>query len=446
MARPRRPAARRRRHPRRAARASSSAACCSRCASTSTSTSTSGRSWRPTARHRLHRDPREHRGHLRRRGRRSSARARRTRSPPRARSTPAMGVERCVRYAFELARSRPTQAPHAGAQDERAHLRRRPVGAHLRRGGRRVPRRHHRLQPRRRRLHLLRAGARSATTSSSPTTSSATSSPTSAAPSPAGSGSPASGNLNPARTGPSMFEPVHGSAPDIAGQDKANPVAAILSAAMMLDFLGEADAAARIRKACADTATLTGSTTEIGDLVAARLCTPEGKITMPITPTEKIWMNGELVDWDDAQHPRPHPHAPLRHGRVRGHPRLRDRPTARPSSASPTTSSACSTRRKILMMEHPVHGRRAGRGHQGHVVRATGLPSCYIRPIAYYGYGEMGLNTLPCSVDVSIACWPWGAYLGDDAAHQGRAHEDLVVDAPRPQHDAAGRRRPPATT
>ena len=47
---------------------------------------------------------------------------------------------------------------------------------------------------------------------------------------------------------------------------------------------------------------------------------------------------------------------------------------------------------------------------------ASGLPSAYIRPIAYYGYGEMGLNTLPCSVDVSIACWPWGAYLGDDDA------------------------------
>jgi 3-isopropylmalate dehydrogenase len=86
-----------------------------------------------------------------------------------------------------------------------------------------------------------------------------------------GVGRAASGNLNPARTGPSMFEPVHGSAPDIAGQNKANTVAAILSAALMLDHLGEGDAAARIRKACADTSTLTGSTTEIGDLVAARL-------------------------------------------------------------------------------------------------------------------------------------------------------------------------------
>ncbi len=86
-----------------------------------------------------------------------------------------------------------------------------------------------------------------------------------------GIGFAASGNLNPSRRGPSMFEPVHGSAPDIAGQQKANPVAAILSAALMLDHLGEGDAAARVRKACADTATLIGSTSEIGDLVAARV-------------------------------------------------------------------------------------------------------------------------------------------------------------------------------
>jgi branched-chain amino acid aminotransferase len=52
-------------------------------------------------------------------------------------------------------------------------------------------------------------------------------------------------------------------------------------------------------------------------------------------------------------------------------------------------------------------------------VRSTGLPSCYVRPIAYYGYGEMGLNTLPCSTDVAVACWPWGAYLGDDALTNG---------------------------
>ena len=65
-----------------------------------------------------------------------------------------------------------------------------------------------------------------------------------------GIGVASSANLNPARTGPSMFEPVHGSAPDIVGTGKANPVAAILSAAHLLQFLGEDVAAAKLRKAC----------------------------------------------------------------------------------------------------------------------------------------------------------------------------------------------------
>jgi 3-isopropylmalate dehydrogenase len=84
-----------------------------------------------------------------------------------------------------------------------------------------------------------------------------------------GIGLASSANLNPARTGPSMFEPVHGSAPDIAGQNKANPTAAILSAALMLDFLGEGDAAARVREACAEP--VTGSTTSVGDTIADRV-------------------------------------------------------------------------------------------------------------------------------------------------------------------------------
>ena len=84
-----------------------------------------------------------------------------------------------------------------------------------------------------------------------------------------GIGLASSANLNPARTGPSMFEPVHGSAPDIVGTGKANPTAAILSAALMLDFLGENAAADRIRAACADA--VTGSTVEIGNAIAARV-------------------------------------------------------------------------------------------------------------------------------------------------------------------------------
>jgi 3-isopropylmalate dehydrogenase len=82
-----------------------------------------------------------------------------------------------------------------------------------------------------------------------------------------GIGLASSANLNPARTGPSMFEPVHGSAPDIAGTGKANPTAAILSAALMLDFLGEAAAADRIRAACEQPGS--GTTAEIGERIAA---------------------------------------------------------------------------------------------------------------------------------------------------------------------------------
>ena len=63
-------------------------------------------------------------------------------------------------------------------------------------------------------------------------------------------GMAASGNLNPTRQTASMFEPVHGSAPDIAGQGKANPIATFLSVAMMLDFLQQPEAAAAINDAC----------------------------------------------------------------------------------------------------------------------------------------------------------------------------------------------------
>jgi 3-isopropylmalate dehydrogenase len=86
-----------------------------------------------------------------------------------------------------------------------------------------------------------------------------------------GIGRAASGNLNPARTGPSLFEPVHGSAPDIAGTGKADPRAAIISAAMMLDFLGESDAAARIHEVVNSSDDVTGSTSDVGTQLAERV-------------------------------------------------------------------------------------------------------------------------------------------------------------------------------
>ena len=91
-----------------------------------------------------------------------------------------------------------------------------------------------------------------------------------------GIGLAASGNVNPDRTTPSMFEPVHGSAPDIAGQQKADPTAAILSASLLLDHLGYADDAAAIERAVIDDLAARGPgttrrTPEVGDAIAARL-------------------------------------------------------------------------------------------------------------------------------------------------------------------------------
>jgi 3-isopropylmalate dehydrogenase len=92
-----------------------------------------------------------------------------------------------------------------------------------------------------------------------------------------GIGLAASGNINPERTAPSMFEPVHGSAPDIAGQQKADPTAAILSAAMLCEHLGFIAEAARIEQAAADDlverqgAWAARSTAEVGDDIAERV-------------------------------------------------------------------------------------------------------------------------------------------------------------------------------
>lgn len=138
---------------------------------------------------------------------------------------------------------------------------------------------------------------------------------------------------------------------------------------------------------------------------------------MPITPTPKIWMNGQLVDWESATiHVLTHT---LHYGmgvfegirayetdRGPGIFRLTDHIVRLHNSA------------KILGMPLP-YGVDELIAACKETVASTGLPGCYVRPIAYYGYGEMGLNTLPCKADVAVACWPWGAYLGDDALTKG---------------------------
>ncbi len=138
---------------------------------------------------------------------------------------------------------------------------------------------------------------------------------------------------------------------------------------------------------------------------------------MPITPTEKIWMDGELVDWESARiHILTHT---LHYGcgvfeGIRAYPteagpavfRLTDHITRLFNSA------------KIFMIDVPFGADQIVEATKT-TVRVNGLDQCYIRPIVYLGYGEMGLNPLPCPVNVAIAVWPWGAYLGDEGVANG---------------------------
>ncbi len=138
---------------------------------------------------------------------------------------------------------------------------------------------------------------------------------------------------------------------------------------------------------------------------------------MPITPTPKIWFNGELIPWDDAQiHILTHS---LHYGMgvfegIRAY-ETADGPAVFRLTDHMRRFQASA---QILMMDLPYSVDEMVQAVKD-TVRSTGLASCYVRPIAYYGYGEMGLNTLPCTVDVAVACWPWGAYLGDDALTKG---------------------------
>jgi branched-chain amino acid aminotransferase len=128
-------------------------------------------------------------------------------------------------------------------------------------------------------------------------------------------------------------------------------------------------------------------------------------------------MNGNLVDWDKAQvHVLTHT---LHYGTgvFEG---IRAYESAEGPAVFRLTEHIERLFRsaKILGMEIPYTVEELVQATKD-TVRSTGLSGCYIRPIAYYGYGEMGLNTLPCSVDVAIACWPWGAYLGEEALTKG---------------------------
>ncbi|MGH9208715.1 MAG: branched-chain amino acid transaminase, partial [Acidimicrobiales bacterium] len=138
---------------------------------------------------------------------------------------------------------------------------------------------------------------------------------------------------------------------------------------------------------------------------------------MPITKSEKIWMDGELVDWDEAKiHVLTHT---LHYGSgvfegIRAYAtsrgpavfRLGDHITRLLNSA------------KVFLIDLPYTHEQLVEATKL-TVAANGLESCYIRPIAFLGYGEMGLNPLLSPVNVAIAVWPWGSYLGEEGVASG---------------------------
>ncbi len=138
---------------------------------------------------------------------------------------------------------------------------------------------------------------------------------------------------------------------------------------------------------------------------------------MPITKSEKIWMDGELVDWDDAKiHILTHT---LHYGcgvfeGIRAYETSQGPAVFRLTAHIERLYNSA----QILMIDIPYRPEELIEATR-ETVRVNGLASCYVRPIAYLGYGEMGLNPLPCPVNVSIAVWPWGAYLGEEGIRNG---------------------------
>ena len=80
------------------------------------------------------------------------------------------------------------------------------------------------------------------------------------------------------------------------------------------------------------------------------------------------------------------------------------------------------------------------------LIAANGLASCYLRPIAFYGYGELGVASTGNPVDVVIISFPWGAYLGEDSQSAGHHDEDLELGARRDRTSSRTSRRRRAST
>ena len=138
---------------------------------------------------------------------------------------------------------------------------------------------------------------------------------------------------------------------------------------------------------------------------------------MPIPEVEFIWMNGELVPWGEAKvHVLTHA---LHYGSgvfegIRCY-AAKDGP-----AVFRLTDHMKRLERSGKLYYMPIpYGVDELRQATFDVIAANGLDACYIRPLAYRGYGEMGLFPLNCPVDVSIAVWPWGAYLGEEGIKHG---------------------------
>lgn len=138
---------------------------------------------------------------------------------------------------------------------------------------------------------------------------------------------------------------------------------------------------------------------------------------MPLTPTKKIWLDGEFVDWDKAQ---VHVLSHCMHygsGVFEG---IRAYETSRGAAVFRLTDHIVRLfdSAKVLMMDVPFSVEQLVEATK-QTVAINDLNSCYIRPLVFLGYGEMGLNPLPCPVNVTIAAWPWGTYLGEEGLAKG---------------------------
>ena len=139
---------------------------------------------------------------------------------------------------------------------------------------------------------------------------------------------------------------------------------------------------------------------------------------MPITPTKKIWVNGTLVDWEKATtHVLSHT---LHYGTgafegIRAYKTASGPAVFRLHEHMVRLHNSC----KILMIDLPYTVDELVEAAK-EVVRVNDLENgCYLRPLVYLGYGEMGINPLNSPVETIIAAWPWGAYLGDEGVENG---------------------------